>query len=369
MKVTFAYSQVTFGSTEKPEDGALLQLKNIDGVIDGSANSTKGLSLPRVKLSSINNLYPLIDIAESNQNENYIGAMVYNVNDRCSNVYWNNNTPYVFSVGVVVWDGNLWAPLVNEKFIDGVGFMTDIDGNTYSTMDYGDAGIWMTENLRVRHYDTESEVYNTPFATDFENWTGGWRSGVGVPAWAYSSSPGTDGKDPKYFNLDPSIGLQYNAYAALGMTVGSSTYSTRQGICPNGWQIPNASEYTKLGNVINENPSLYSRSNIEGSENFISNCDVIDLGNNSSGINILLQGRSLEAYRGGFALKAYGTNNGTVIGYDFVYASPNLWTRDKSKSAGIQGTAGIRFTQSTNFLTSGATGSSSNLFVIRCIKK
>ena len=52
-------AQVTFGSLEEPSNGALLQLKNIDGVNDGSANANKGLMMPKVALASITDLFPM----------------------------------------------------------------------------------------------------------------------------------------------------------------------------------------------------------------------------------------------------------------------------------------------------------------------
>jgi len=55
------HSQVSIGINEAPVDGALLQLKNIPNVIDGSANSTKGMMLPRVQLTSMETLSPIAD--------------------------------------------------------------------------------------------------------------------------------------------------------------------------------------------------------------------------------------------------------------------------------------------------------------------
>ena len=50
------YSQVTIGMGEAPVGGALLQLKETES---NNTNANKGLGLPRVKLTSETNLYPM----------------------------------------------------------------------------------------------------------------------------------------------------------------------------------------------------------------------------------------------------------------------------------------------------------------------
>lgn len=100
---TFSFSQVTIGNSERPEKGALLQLKNIDGVTDGGANANKGLGLPRVALIDRNNLTPLDDSSNANL---YIGAVVYNT------TLVENSKDLRLCPGLHVWDGTKWNPLV-----------------------------------------------------------------------------------------------------------------------------------------------------------------------------------------------------------------------------------------------------------------
>ncbi|MDR2498800.1 MAG: hypothetical protein LBD28_05105 [Tannerellaceae bacterium] len=110
-----AYSQVTVGSSEPPQEGALLQIKEVDGVQTKGRNAFGGLSLPRVFLSSTNNLYPMFlstpDVSTSGPTSAYnlnkatldaqhTGLVVYNV---------NNATP--FSEGLYVWTGQAWTPM------------------------------------------------------------------------------------------------------------------------------------------------------------------------------------------------------------------------------------------------------------------
>lgn len=92
-------SQVTIGSIEKPIQGALLQVKNIDGVTDGSVNSTKGMLMPRVTLQGFELLEPLVATTNSSKNL-HIGTLVYNVTDSG----W-------FVPGLYVWNGLCWINL------------------------------------------------------------------------------------------------------------------------------------------------------------------------------------------------------------------------------------------------------------------
>ncbi|MDR3272926.1 MAG: hypothetical protein LBT29_05560 [Flavobacteriaceae bacterium] len=89
-------SQVTIGSGEVPEAGAALQLKNIPNVTDGSANSDKGLGLPRLLLADLNDLAPTVTAATPQQQADHTGLMVYNIGD-CPGVY--------------IWTGMKWAKL------------------------------------------------------------------------------------------------------------------------------------------------------------------------------------------------------------------------------------------------------------------
>lgn len=97
-------SQVTIGSQEASLPGSILQLKNIDGVDDGSANATKGLGLPVVKLSVSDKLYPMFSPGyQSLEDEKHAGLVVYN------KAYAGELCP-----GPYVWDGKQWERLMFE---------------------------------------------------------------------------------------------------------------------------------------------------------------------------------------------------------------------------------------------------------------
>ncbi|MDR0371667.1 MAG: hypothetical protein LBH80_07455 [Prevotellaceae bacterium] len=108
------YAQVSIGTAEAPVSGALLQLKEMEQVEDGSLNAYKGLLLPRVALSDKNELYPMFladpDDPTSGPNDDYaankdvldnthIGLVVYNLTDDES----KGLTP-----GLNQWNGEQW---------------------------------------------------------------------------------------------------------------------------------------------------------------------------------------------------------------------------------------------------------------------
>lgn len=108
-------AQVTIGSAEKPKSGALLDLKEIVGILDASHDSYKGVALPRVALSDKKQLYPmfLADPEDSNSGANseytnnkaeldksHTGLIVYNTIE---------NDDKELCLGLNQWDGEQWV--------------------------------------------------------------------------------------------------------------------------------------------------------------------------------------------------------------------------------------------------------------------
>jgi len=97
-----AQSQVTIGSDDTPLKGVLLDLKE-SSEVNGNANSNDGMVLPRVYLTNVDSLSPMLTASEPNYTtikSRYTGLVVYNVNP---------NTP--FEKGMYVWDGTQWNKL------------------------------------------------------------------------------------------------------------------------------------------------------------------------------------------------------------------------------------------------------------------
>lgn len=113
-------SQVTIGRELSPIEGALLDLK--EKATDGSESSSKGLILPRVKLS---NLKPANaqELAQSigNTTDSYdmdahAGLLVYNAipvtfnKEKCK---WDGQ-----AIGVYLWTGSEWVLMNNKEEIN-----------------------------------------------------------------------------------------------------------------------------------------------------------------------------------------------------------------------------------------------------------
>ena len=98
-------AQTTVGVMEPPVNGALLQIKNIAGVTDGSVNATKGLCFPRVALVKGNQLQPMYSEADAaalsaDQRQVHRGLIVYNINEIVTEG---------LTVGLNIWDGEKWV--------------------------------------------------------------------------------------------------------------------------------------------------------------------------------------------------------------------------------------------------------------------
>lgn len=131
--------QVTIGSSETPEQGAILDLKeNPDGT------STRGLGMPRIELT---NLYNLTDVGvvDPSLDATHTGLVVYNTVDK-------NDYRDPICKGLYVWDGEKWQalnPVVRKPDIT----MTDGEGNIYPAKWFGppcdlnQGAYWTTENL------------------------------------------------------------------------------------------------------------------------------------------------------------------------------------------------------------------------------
>ena len=114
-------------------------------------------------------------------------------------------------------------------FTCGTSTVTDIDNNTYHTVQIGNQ-CWLKENMRATHYSPN--LANAP--TLYETTTG-----AADDIYALYSAPGSTGTS----NSDPSLvstyGLLYNGFAAFGGWVFQGGV---QGICPDGWHIPTTNE-------------------------------------------------------------------------------------------------------------------------------
>lgn len=93
--------QVTMGLSESPETGALLQLKDKPKEDGKLVNATRGLLLPRVKLTDVSQLFPMFpaNYDKGKQDLVHTGLLVFNTNETLK---------YGDGAGTYVWDGAKW---------------------------------------------------------------------------------------------------------------------------------------------------------------------------------------------------------------------------------------------------------------------
>ena len=123
----FAVSQVTIGMLDQPLNGTLLDLKE-SNVSNGGANSQKGLMLPRVTLTDVYSLSPILsgsDLSNASLKPNYTGLIVYNV-----------STTAQFVKGLYSWDGTKWnllSPISAENGLNLSNATIKLGGNLNQT--------------------------------------------------------------------------------------------------------------------------------------------------------------------------------------------------------------------------------------------
>ena len=111
----------------------------------------------------------------------------------------------------------------------GAATVTDIDNNTYNTVQIGNQ-CWMKENLRTTRYANGESIPmdSTLSRTD-----------------PYRYAPDNNNSNVSTY------GYLYNWPAVMhGASSSSANPSGVQGICPNGWHVPSDAEWTELTNYV-----------------------------------------------------------------------------------------------------------------------
>ncbi|NDV69373.1 FISUMP domain-containing protein [Dysgonomonas sp. 25] len=273
-------AQVTIGSGERPNKGALLDLKQQDDFV----TSTKGFLLPRVELTSISNLFPMftsdgsggyIDANKAVEDEAHIGLLVFNIGgyDKVENIDMES--------GIYVWTGTQWnnsllmelttagdVRRVTDNGVDEITLSYKDETTTYHYADFGDAGTWMTENLATRYLpdgslltlhtansDTDPQyigpnriAHNDPLV----NTTANYGLFYNWPAATYKENKSTaDQGQVGYLSANPA-------------TPGTNEVETVEskgwikGICPKGWHLPSDREWNKLEKELTMHASRYT---------------------------------------------------------------------------------------------------------------
>lgn len=133
--------------------------------------------------------------------------------------------------------------------------LTDSEGNTYATASFGEAGCWMTQNLRSTK-NSQTEL------TENLNSENGRKE-------VYAKPNGNE-LNPEYgylYTWDAAIAGWDNSEEPLMSSAAAKRQSAMQGICPEGWVVPSDLDWNQLEQEISTNPSKYSSTLSEGSWN------------------------------------------------------------------------------------------------------
>jgi len=101
--------------------------------------------------------------------------------------------------------------------------VTDVDGNTYNYLTYGDQA-WTVDNAEMETYRDGTPI---PQVTDDTEWTN-----LTTGAWAY-------------WDNDPTKGKLYNWYAVMGIHDTDPNTANKE-FAPEGWHLPTDAEWTIL---------------------------------------------------------------------------------------------------------------------------
>jgi uncharacterized protein (TIGR02145 family) len=256
---TSLQAQVRIGDDTAPAAGAVLDLNSA---------AKGGLILSNVSLTDLRTIpgsfVSVGDPGNADVKAQFRGAMVYHTggND--------------IAAGIYIWSGKRWTPV-------GAPATTSIlewQGVTYSIAKFGDAGWWMTENLRSTSPTYSSDGNSTQLKE---------RGNTEPDTTPYYTYP--DNKK-QTFEDNPRYGLLYNWSAASGRTTdpnpttdtngigNKEPTTTYRGVCPEGWHLPGDYEWSQLEKEIATNPGKYSSQNTP-----YSNLDSITFFPSSSSFN------------------------------------------------------------------------------------
>ena len=118
--------------------------------------------------------------------------------------------------------------------------VTDIDGNTYDYITYGDQD-WTVDNAAMETYRDGTPIPQVTGATEWSNLTTG--------AWCY-------------YNNDPTKPRFYNWYAVMGMHDTEESTPNKE-FAPEGWRVPSNAEWTILENHLIANDYNYDGTTTE----------------------------------------------------------------------------------------------------------
>ena len=139
----------------------------------------------------------------------------------------------------------LTANFTIRHVIEGDG-VTDMEGNDYKTIVLG-SQEWTAENLRVTRYNNGDDI---PTDLNHEDWQNTSEGAFTI------FDPGHDDAD----------GINSNAemVAAYGKLYNWHAISDERGICPDGWKVPEKSDWEALFEAIEDEFGIHNANEIDG---------------------------------------------------------------------------------------------------------
>jgi len=126
----------------------------------------------------------------------------------------------------------------------GLETVTDVDGNVYHVVQIGNQ-CWMKENLRVKHFDNggvQGGALEGVSTVDQGN-----RADIYYTTTNPIKSLGPcDAENLTMDQHTERYGLLYNWYTAMGTNTPTDNMHNVQGICPDGWHLPDTAEWHAL---------------------------------------------------------------------------------------------------------------------------
>ena len=169
--------------------------------------------------------------------------------------------------------------------------LTDIDGNTYNTVQIGEQ-CWMRENLKTTKYADNTTISQ------------GSSNSSTTAYWYYPNNNSS--------NMS-TYGLLYNWKAVMRNSSSSSANpSGVQGICPTGWHVPSFAEWTQLTDYVSRqsqyvcgSDNTYIAKALAETTGWISSSNTCAVGNTPSNNNAT-GFSALPAGIGGFSYSNFG---------------------------------------------------------------
>lgn len=200
-----------------------------------------------------------------------------------------------------------------------IGSVTDIDNNTYKTVNIG-TQTWMAENLQVTKYNDGADI---PNVTDNTDWSA-------LGAGAYCTYNNTTNTDTIKIN-----GRLYNWFATI-----------TDKLCPTGWRVPNEAEWLQFQNTVVTAQAMASTTSWETTNVFAGSPGYNPPDNNQSGFTAYSSG-----YRNSTGtFNAIGTNaswwitrehpssptDAMTIGIDYYTSKPSTGGRGKTTGLAVR---------------------------------